>query len=198
MTNTFTYTPDPGFLGDDFTNFPVIGSTNLTFDLSLTGTFVDGLGIVYTGGALDIYSYTTEAVAGVSGNVFIDGVDLLMSSTFTTGSINIGEQVVESEIVNMDVTAEGEDLFYFDGFISFEDYLSQTLASINVYAAQTVSFEQLAANIADPVAADGSTVLISDDHTASIKFQVAEPSTVAVFGLSLMGMFGIARRRRQK
>ncbi|MDO6533246.1 PEP-CTERM sorting domain-containing protein [Alteromonas stellipolaris] len=177
IQNTFTYTPSPG-----------------------------GLGVDYTGGSLDIYAYdVSDPFNQASGTSFLSGPVLLMSTMFSYSSINIGEQVVESLVTDSSLTAAGEEVFYFSNvagtvFTSFQQYIEDTLTDIVLSAAQTVSIDELEANILAPLAvsADGSTVLVSDDHTAAVTFQVAEPSTVAVFGLGLMSMFGFARRRRQK
>ncbi|CAD5265517.1 conserved exported hypothetical protein [Alteromonas sp. 38] len=205
IQNTFTYTPSPGGLGVDFSTFP-FSQTRLSFDLALDGDLVSGVGVDYTGGSLDIYAYdVSDPFNQDSGTAFLSGPVLLMSTMFSFSSINVGEQVVESLVTDTSLTAAGEEVFYFSNlagtvFTSFQEYIEDTMTDIVLSAAQTVSIAELEANILAPIAvsADGTTVLVSDDHTAAVTFQVAEPSTVAVFGLGLMSMFGFARRRRQK
>ncbi|WP_339349228.1 PEP-CTERM sorting domain-containing protein [uncultured Alteromonas sp.] len=205
IQNSFTYTPSPGGLGVDFTTFP-FSQTRLSFDLALDGDLVSGVGVDYTGGSLDIYAYdVSDPFNQDSGTAFLSGPVLLMSTEFSFSNILVGEQVVESLVTDSSLTAAGEEVFYFSNlagtvFTSFQEYIEDTMTDIVLSAAQTVSIAELEANILAPLAvsADGTTVLVTDDHTAAVTFQVAEPSTVAVFGLGLMSMFGFARRRRQK
>jgi hypothetical protein len=205
IQNSFTYTPSPGGLGVDFSTFP-FSQTRLSFDLALDGDLVSGVGVDYTGGSLDIYAYdVSDPFNQDAGTSFLSGPVLLMSTMFSYSSINIGEQVVESLVTDSSLTAAGEEVFYFSNlagtvFTSFQEYIEDTMTDIVLSAAQTVSIAELEANILAPLAvsADGTTVLVTDDHTAAVTFQVAEPSTVAVFGLGLISMFGFARRRRQK
>lgn len=187
-TNTFTSTP----------NFPSAGLdisaqswTKLTFDLYLEGTLTPSVGVDYTSGYLDIYSF--DALD------FGAGTKQLMTTQFSSGGINPGEQVVQSLITSTSITTAGQDVFFFgDGvnFQSFEDYIISAVSEIILEASQTVSVVELESNIASSNISNGATVLVSDDHNASVEFRVPAPTSIALFGLSLLGLVGVSRKRR--
>ncbi|WP_339891004.1 PEP-CTERM sorting domain-containing protein [uncultured Alteromonas sp.] len=187
-TNTFTSTP----------NFPTAGLdisgpsfTKLTFDLYLEGTLTPTVGVNYTSGYLDIYSYDAFDFAA--------GATQLMTTQLSSGGIFPGEQVVQSLVTNTSITPAGQDIFFFgDGvtFQSFEDYITATLMDIVLEASQTVSVAELEANIAASTISEGDTVLVSDDHNAGVEFQVPAPASIALFGLGLLGLAGATRKRR--
>jgi hypothetical protein len=204
IANTFTYDPEPNNLGVDGSTFPTIVVTALTFDFELDG-FLNpgGDSVTYTGGVLDIYSYQYSYDFGTPDVVTVDNgsAELLVQSEFSTSSINLGEQVIESLITEVSLTPAGQEVFYFQdssgNFVSFQDYITATLTDILLYASQTVTVGELADNIANPIDSDGDTVLISDNHAVTVEFRVPEPSTVAVLSLGLISMFGFSRRRRK-
>jgi len=204
IANTFTYDPEPNNLGVDGSTFPTIVVTALTFDFELDG-FLNpgGDSVTYTGGVLDIYSYQYSYDFGNPDVVTVDNgsAELLVQSEFSTSSINLGEQVIESLITEVSLTPAGQEVFYFQdssgNFVSFQDYITATLTDILLYASQTVTVGELADNIANPIDSDGDTVLISDNHAVTVEFRVPEPSTVAVLSLGLISMFGFSRRRRK-
>lgn len=187
-TNTFTSTP----------NFPSAGLdisapswTKLTFDLYLEGTLTPSVGVDYTSGYLDIYSF--DALD------FGAGTKQLMTTQFSSGGINPGEQVVQSLITSTSITTAGQDVFFFgDGvnFQSFEDYIISAVSEIILEASQTVSVVELESNIASSNIRNGATVLVSDDHNAGVEFRVPAPTSIALFGLSLLGLVGVSRKRR--
>jgi len=204
IANTFTYDPEPNNLGVDGSTFPTIVVTALTFDFELDG-FLNpgGDSVTYTGGVLDIYSYQYSYDFFTPDVVTVDNgsAELLVQSEFSTSSINLGEQVIESLITEVSLTPAGQEVFYFQdssgNFVSFQDYITATLTDILLYASQTVTVGELADNIANPIDSDGDTVLISDNHAVTVEFRVPEPSTVAVLSLGLISMFGFSRRRRK-
>ena len=203
LANTFTYDPEPLGTGVDGSNLPTVLVTALTFDFELDGFLnSDGDSVTYTGGVLDIYSYQYSYDFNAPQNFTVIGnEELLVETEFSSSSINPGEQVIESLITEVSLTPAGQDVFYFmDGagaFVSFQDYIDAALSDIVLYASQTVTVGELAANIANPVATDGAKVLVGDDHAVTVEFRVPEPSTVAVLGLSLIGMFGFSRRGKK-
>lgn len=204
IANTFTYDPEPNNLGVDGSTFPTIVVTALTFDFELDGILnPGGDSVTYTGGVLDIYSYQYSYDFGTPDVVTVDNgsAELLVQSEFSTSSINLGEQVIESLITEVSLTPAGQEVFYFQdssgNFVSFQDYITATLTDILLYASQTVTVGELADNIANPIDSDGDTVLISDNHAVTVEFRVPEPSTVAVLSLGLISMFGFSRRRRK-
>ncbi|AXT39656.1 PEP-CTERM sorting domain-containing protein [Alteromonas sp. BL110] len=203
FTNTFTYDPSPNNIGQDGSGYPTIIGTALTFDFELDGFLnADGDTVTYTGGVLDIYSYQYSYDFSTPEDVTILGnEELLIESEFVSSSINPGEQIIESLITEVSLTPAGQEVFYFQNsagqYVSFQEYINATLTDILVYASQTVTVGDLANNIANPIDSDGPTVLVSDDHSIAVKFQVPEPSTVAVLGLGLIGMFGFSRRNKK-
>ncbi|GFD90308.1 hypothetical protein KUL152_25340 [Tenacibaculum sp. KUL152] len=203
IQNTFTYDPVPNNLGVDIGAAPTIVVTALTFDFELDG-FLNpgGDSVTYTGGVLDIYSYQYSYNFFDPDNITVvaNSEDLLVESEFSTSSINLGEQVIESLITEVSLTPAGQEIFYFEGnsgFVSFQDYIDATLTDILLYASQTVTVGELANSIANPIDVDGDTVLISDNHAVTVEFRVPEPSTVAVLGLGLISMFGFSRRSKK-
>lgn len=204
IANTFTYDPEPNNLGVDGSTLPTVVVTALTFDFELDG-FLNpgGDSVTYTGGVLDIYSYQYSYDFFTPDVVTVDNgsAELLVQSEFSTSSINLGEQVIESLITEVSLTPAGQEVFYFQdssgNFVSFQDYITATLTDILLYASQTVTVGELADNIANPIDSDGDTVLISDNHAVTVEFRVPEPSTVAVLSLGLISMFGFSRRRRK-
>lgn len=204
IANTFTYDPEPNNLGVDGSTLPTVVVTALTFDFELDGILnPGGDSVTYTGGVLDIYSYQYSYDFGTPDVVTVDNgsAELLVQSEFSTSSINLGEQVIESLITEVSLTPAGQEVFYFQdssgNFVSFQDYITATLTDILLYASQTVTVGELADNIANPIDSDGDTVLISDNHAVTVEFRVPEPSTVAVLSLGLISMFGFSRRRRK-
>lgn len=204
IANTFTYDPEPNNLGVDGSTLPTVVVTALTFDFELDGILnPGGDSVTYTGGVLDIYSYQYSYDFGNPDVVTVDNgsAELLVQSEFSTSSINLGEQVIESLITEVSLTPAGQEVFYFQdssgNFVSFQDYITATLTDILLYASQTVTVGELADNIANPIDSDGDTVLISDNHAVTVEFRVPEPSTVAVLSLGLISMFGFSRRRRK-
>lgn len=204
IANTFTYDPEPNNLGVDGSTLPTVVVTALTFDFELDGILnPGGDSVTYTGGVLDIYSYQYSYDFFTPDVVTVDNgsAELLVQSEFSTSSINLGEQVIESLITEVSLTPAGQEVFYFQdssgNFVSFQDYITATLTDILLYASQTVTVGELADNIANPIDSDGDTVLISDNHAVTVEFRVPEPSTVAVLSLGLISMFGFSRRRRK-
>lgn len=187
-TNTFSSTPNFPSAGLD-TSTP--SWTKLTFDLYLEGTLTPSVGVNYTAGFLDIYSFDAFD--------FGAGTSQLMTTQFSSGGIFPGQQVVQSLVTSTSITTAGEDVFFFgDGvtFQSFEDYVMATLSDIILKATQTVSIEELEENIASSTIANGTTVLVSDDHSARVEFQVPAPTSIALFGLGILGLAGASRKRR--
>lgn len=204
LQNTFTYDPEPNNLGVDGSGFPTFEVTALTFDFELQGVLSpSGDSVLYTGGTLDIYSYqyTYDFADPDTINVVANSEELLVDSEFSTSSVNPGEQVIESLITEVSLTDAGKEVFYFSdgsgGFVSFQDYIDATLTDILIYASQTVTVGELANSIANPIDQNGTEVLISDNHAVTVEFRVPEPSTVAVLGLGLIGMFGFSRRSKK-
>ncbi|MBQ4829558.1 PEP-CTERM sorting domain-containing protein [Alteromonas sp. MMG017] len=187
-TNTFTSTPNFPGAGLDVTG---PSWTKLTFDLYLEGTLTPTVGVDYTSGYLDIYSFDAFDYGA--------GATQVMTTELFAGGINPGEQVVQSLVTSTSITAAGQDMFFFgDGvtFQSFEDYISATLVDIILEASQTVSVLELEQNIANSTITNGTTVLVSDDHNAGVEFRVPAPATIALFGLGLLGLAGSTRKRR--
>lgn len=181
-------------LGESF-----MAGYGLTFGLSLTGEFSPVTGIRYTSGKVDIYKYELEA-----GSLFTPAAgatpELLMSGGFVSDSVNLGEQLVNFEVEDTGITGDGEDTFFFENYkgelVSFEDYIAQTLNNVRIQIAQTVSLAELLNSIANPLADNGQgTLLITDDHVADVKFEVPEPTTLAVLGLGLLGLGAAGRRK---
>tara|TARA_R110002153_G_scaffold38839_3_gene112308 strand:+ start:4100 stop:4771 length:672 start_codon:yes stop_codon:yes gene_type:complete len=187
-TNTFTSTPNFPGAGLDVTG---PSWTKLTFDLYLEGTLTPTVGVDYTSGYLDIYSFDAFDYGA--------GATQLMTTELFAGGINPGEQVVQSLVTSTSITAAGQDMFFFgDGvtYQSFEDYISATLVDIILEASQTVSVSELEQNIVNSTISNGTTVLVSDDHNAGVEFRVPAPATIALFGLGLLGLAGSTRKRR--
>lgn len=213
IENTFTYDPIVNALGQratgaDFSNpnAPIIDYTvtALTFDFMLDGFLApSGDAVVYTGGVLDIwsyeYAYSSDAPQDIT---VLDNRKKLVESEFSTSSIGPGEQVIESLITEVSLTPEGQETFYFmgnSGFVSFQEYINETMTDILLHASQTVTAGELANSIANPDDFDAAenTVLIGDNHAVTVEFRVPEPSTIAVLGLSLIGMVGFSRRSKK-
>lgn len=188
-TNTFTSTPNFPSAGLD-TSVP--SWTKLTFDLFLEGTLTPSVGVDYTSGYLDIYSFDAFDYGA--------GATQLITTQLTSGGINPGEQIVQSLITSTSIQAAGQDMFFFgDGvtFQSFEDYVISTVSEIVLEASQTVSVVELENNIANSNIRNGDTVLVSDDHNAGVEFQVPAPTSIALFGLGILGLVGASRKRHK-
>lgn len=190
-TNTFTSRPNFPEAGLDFDNGTF---TKLTFNLFLEGTFDPTAGISYTSGNLDILSYDSRNLAA--------GPTTLITTSLSSGGIFPGEQRVNSFVTDTSIKADGQNTFYFEdssGFKSFEQYIADTSSDILLEANQTVTLSDFLAALSAPNASkvvNGETiVLVSDDHEAGVQFTVPAPSTIAIFGMSLIGLAGISRKR---
>jgi hypothetical protein len=193
VENTLSGVPD--FLGSGFTSEYFTSGMGLTYGISLTGSLVAGE-LVYTGGTLDMYSYSFLAASS-------DPTTYMPTKLFTTefvsGGVYAGEQVVRTTVTN--VEAAGEDTFFLtDKNQSFEDYLANALNDIDLYIVQTVAAGQLTADIAaafsdDALNNQAGTAYVSAPHNASITFSVPEPTSIAILGLGLLGLASTKRRK---
>ena len=200
FANSQFVSSDPSSVGEYF------GSGQaLSFGVSLSGTFSPATGVTYSTGTIDIYKYDLDNFPLTNLDPAALAVPVkLMSTSFKTNKIVAGEQIVTSLIsTGTDITAAGQDHFFFDRFgslVSFEDYITNFANQIRLTLVQTASVAELvtavgggAGFVAGNVA--GTSVVVTDDHVADVRFEVPEPTTLAVLSLGLLGLGAAGRRK---
>ncbi|MBT0585687.1 PEP-CTERM sorting domain-containing protein [Alteromonas oceanisediminis] len=180
--------------------FPSGYASNYIFTFSfnnLMGEWNNG-DFAYTSGTIDFGVYTFGAFGGFAANTF--------NSLFTVdvakgGPENVGGQ--QKQIFRGDVTATangaGANFSITEGLDT--QSLADWLAEGKVYFRSNQTVDAGIGGVAPPSAdltfdTAGGTALVAANHTGRFALSVPEPSTLAIFGLSLLGFAAAGRRRK--
>lgn len=172
-----------------------LSNSFLTFGVDLVGTLGAG-GITYNSGTLNLWQgYTDMTIPAVK----------IMTANFVSGGITAGNQDILSVSGATDILKDDVMFFDMNGTpVSFEDYLTANpLSDMRLLIDQNVSggaASLIAAVNGDTAAGykgnDGlDTVYVSATHSASLTFNVPEPTSLAILGLGLLGFAGTRRRK---